>query len=146
MIRKATKADLARCVEMSGRFILETGYRGKIADNPAARREIIAKLIDGPDGVVYVIDDDGLLGMIGAFVFTHPMSGERIGCESFWWVEPEKRGTMRGVSLLKKAEAWADEKGADRMIMVQPAGAPRVGRIYEMLGYDHLENQYQKDL
>ncbi len=132
---------------MSGRFVTETGYCGKIANNPAARHDVIGNLIAGPDGAVFVVQDGpAVIGMIGAFVFTHPMSGERIGCESFWWVEPERRGRMCGIRLLKMAEAWAGKRGAARMIMVQPAGEHRVGRIYELLGYAQLENQYQKDL
>lgn len=147
MIRRATRGDVPRCVEMSGRFIRETGYHGKIANNPTARRKVIVDLIEGPDGAVFVLEEGAeIIGMIGAFVFTHPMSGERIGCESFWWVEPEHRGHYRGVHLLKAAEAWAEETRAVRMLMIEPSGESRVGRLYQLLGYTALETQYQKDL
>ena len=146
MIRKASLSDIPRLVGMGKRFIAETEYHGKISENETALTETMTGLVSSEHSRVLVADDGQPFGMIGVFVFSHPFSAQRIGCESFWWIEPEHRGTHSGVRLLKEAERWAKQRGAERMIMVHPAGASRVGRIYELLGYDKLEEQYQKDL
>ena len=145
MIREATVDDVPSLVEMGARFIAETGYRNHIAINPRALANLMIGLIDAVSGVIFVSEKDGKpVGMIGAHVYMHPMSLESVGAETFWWVEPEARGKGSGIRLLKKAEAWADERGAVRMQMVAPN--ERVAKVYSALGYTKIEEQYQKDI
>jgi GNAT superfamily N-acetyltransferase len=82
-----------------------------------------------------------MVGMIGVHIFNHPMSGEKIGCEAFWWVEPEARGG--GLGLLKRGEAWLKAMGAKRIQMIAPN--ERVARLYRRRGYSKTEEHYQKD-
>ena len=145
MIREATVDDVPSLVEMGARFISETGYRNHLAINSTALADLMLKLIDATAGVIFVSEMDGkTVGMIGAHVYMHPMSWESVGAETFWWVEPEARGKGSGIRLLKKAEAWADDKGAVRMQMVAPN--EKVAKVYAALGYTKIEEQYQKDI
>jgi GNAT superfamily N-acetyltransferase len=130
---------------MGQRFIAESSYSGRIRQEPQALVEAMAGLVVSSDAEVLVAGDP-VFAMVGGFVFSHPFSGERVACESFWWVEPERRGSALGVRLVRRLEAWARAKGAARMIMVQPTGSERIGQIYQRLGYASLEEQYQKDL
>lgn len=145
MIREATIDDVPSLVEMGKRFISETNYNRQIATNPTALADLMMRLIHATAGVIFVSEMNGkAVGMIGAHVYMHPMSWECCGAETFWWVEPEARGKGSGIRLLKKAEQWADEKGAVRMQMVAPT--EKAARVYTALGYVKLEEQYQKDI
>ena len=145
MIREATVDDVPSLVEMGARFIAETVYRNHVAINPRALANLMLMLIDSSGGAVFVSELDGKpVGMIGAQVYPHPMSMEFIGAELFWWVEPDARGKGSGIKLLKKAEEWADERGAVRMQMIAPND--KVGRVYAALGYTKIEEQYQRDI
>lgn len=96
------------------------------------------------NGVVLVAEGtSGLIGMLGAAVTPHLVTGELCGSEFFWWVRPDARGTV-GVRLLRAAEAWAKTAGATSMLMVAPD--ERVERLYERLGYSRLEVAYQRRL
>lgn len=128
---------------MGGRFLQSSSYRGRFADNAQARRDLMMRLIESPDGALFVSEKDGqLTGMIGVYAYQHPWSGERIGGEVFWWVEPEMRGC--GLKLKRRAEQWADDAGCVRFQM----GAPndRVARVYRRLGYAKIEEMWQKDM
>lgn len=142
-VRAATFDDVPTLVGMGQRFIRESSYKGKIANNAASLTKLMRRLLSDDEGVIFVLEaNDNVVGMIGAFVYEHPMSGERIAGEAFWWVEPEKRG--RGLQLMRAVERWADEKGAVRLTMIAPT--ENVGRLYRACGYEPLETHYQKDL
>jgi GNAT superfamily N-acetyltransferase len=143
VIRDAAHDDLDAIVAMGRRFLAETDYRDRISENPAQMRVIAERLIDVDEGALLVSDRDGALtGMIGLFVFRHPISDEVFATELFWWVEPEHRG--QGIRLLRRAEAWAADKGAKALQMIAPT--PQVARVYAALGYAHIEDSYQREL
>jgi GNAT superfamily N-acetyltransferase len=130
-------------VEMGTRFLTETSYRGRVTVNPEQMAATVQMLIATPIGAAFVSDQAGeLVGMIGLIAFQHPISGELTVSELFWWVEPEHRG--HGVRLLKRAERWAREIGAEKVHMIAPTS--QVGAIYERLGYEFLEMGYQRAL
>ena len=143
MIRNATHADISRLVEMGGRFIASSHYSKHFADNVLARHVLMGRLIEQPDGALFVSEKDGaVVGMIGVWAYQHPCSGDRVGGEVFWWVEPEARGC--GIELLRRAERWADDMGCVCFQMIAPDD--KVARLYRRLGYTKLEETYQRDL
>jgi GNAT superfamily N-acetyltransferase len=143
MTRMATRRDIPRLVEMGQHFLDSTVYRGLIGRNTSQMAATASMLIDSPDGCVVVAERSGVVvGMLGALVFTHHISGERVGGEVFWWVEPEHRGC--GVRLLKASETWARARGAVRMQMIAPT--PDVGALYQRMGYAAVETTYQRSL
>jgi GNAT superfamily N-acetyltransferase len=142
-IREATAADVPRLVEMGRRFRAESAYALRLADNPAQMATMAEYLIASDNGLVLVVERDGLLvGMIGVLVFPHPLSGALTAGEVVFWVEPEHRGY--GVRLMRRAEQWAIARGATTMQMVSPT--PEVGQFYARLGYHALEVAYEKEL
>ncbi|MDQ3170236.1 MAG: GNAT family N-acetyltransferase [Acidobacteriota bacterium] len=144
MMRKATSDDVPRLVEMGHRFLSSTSYAGAIADNPDQMAATASMLIEHPHGCVLVAENEAhaLVGMLGAIVYAHHISGESVCGEVFWWVEPEHRGV--GVRLLRAIETWATGKGALKMQMIAPT--PDVCVLYERLGYAPVETAYQRTL
>lgn len=128
---------------MGERFLTETAYRGRVTVNPAQMAVLVAQLLDGETGAIFVSEREGaVVGMIGLLAFVHPIAGELTVAEVFWWVEPEHRGG--GVRLLKRAEQWARALGAVKLFMIAPTA--EVGQLYERLGYESLETCYQRAL
>lgn len=139
MIREATLTDLDAMVRMGTEFHDSTPYAMDSERNPAQYRALGELLITDPTGVIFVRESDyRIVGMLGAMLFDHPVTGERTAGELFWWAAPNSRG-VTGVRLLKALEAWAREKGAERIQMTQPVWAERVGAIYSALGYEKQE-------
>lgn len=141
MIRLATAADVPRLVEMGRRFRSETGYAKHLAENPAKMTELAQQLAAA--GGLLVSERSGeIVGMIGFVIFPHFLSGETTAGEVFWWVEPEHRG--EGVKLLREAERYARARGATKIQMIAPTD--RVALLYQRLGYEFVEANYQRAL
>jgi len=141
-VRSATRDDLSVMVEMGSRF-LESVYRGRLATNTAAMLALGEQLLTDPNGLMLVAERDAaIIGMLGALVYAHPMSGEQTAAELFWWVDPEKRGG--GLVLLRTLEQWARDHGAVVLQMIAPDDG--VARLYERIGFERLETTYQRRL
>jgi GNAT superfamily N-acetyltransferase len=143
VIREATYDDVPDLVELGVRFI-ETGkYRDKIATNPEALAHMMMGLINNPYGLLLILEKDSrIIGMFGAVATLSPYSAEPVVMELFWYVAPESRGG--GVRLLRKAENWAREIGAHKMIAVSHTS--KVTRFIKKLGYQAMETHLVKAL
>lgn len=140
-VRAAVIADIPRILEMGHRFNAESPYRSVLQVTDTAMELLAHKLI--PSGWLLLSEVGGEpVGMIGFYVYAHFLSGEIVAGEIFWWVEPEHRGAGR--ELLKVAENEARRCGAKSMQMIAPD--PRVGKLYERIGYKYIESSYQRDL
>ena len=142
--RRAVRADLDTMVAM-GREFLATVYPQRLADNPDALRALGEQLLARPDSVLFVaeVPHAGVVGMIGMMVYPHPMSGERVASELFWWMDPAHRGAG-GVWLLRQAEAWAQVQGAELLQMIAPNRD--VAAFYERIGFTAIETTYLRRL
>lgn len=145
-IRPATIADVPEIVRL-GRAFRAAVYADSVADNPSQMHQTATQFIDQPSSVIFVAEDRGgaLVGMIGLIAHVHFISGVLTASEAFWFVDPLHRGST-GVKLLHRAMAWARERGATAMAMVQPHGAEDVGALYLRLGFMPIEVGWQLNL
>lgn len=142
-IREAVEGDVPRIVEMGQRFRRESAYADCLDENPVQMAAIARKLIDSPDGVIYVAESEGLvIGFIGLLLFRHHLSDALTVGEVAFWIEPEYRGC--GVRMVRLAELWATSRDATTLQMIAPS--PEVGRFYERLQFHALEVAYEKRL
>jgi len=142
--RPATVGDVEAIVAMGERFRAQTPYARRVVANPEAMRALAIRLVSDPDGLIQIAERDGVaIGMLAAIVYTHHISGARVGGEIAWWVDPEARGSV-GVCLLKDVERWARRAGAETFEMIAPT--PRVEAIYTCLGYEPVERTFQRRL
>jgi GNAT superfamily N-acetyltransferase len=142
MIRAAVEADLDALVTLGAQFHQEH-YAGFLPCNAVQFRSIGAHLIENPHGTLLVLERAGeRIGMLGAMLITHPLSGEWICSELFWYARPAARGD--GVKLLKAATEWARSNGARKLQMVAPND--RVGEFYARCGFEKVETAWQLTL
>jgi GNAT superfamily N-acetyltransferase len=141
--RPATAADVEGIVAMGARFLAQSVYRGRLADNPAQVRALATQLVDAPHGDVLVVDADGVLvGMLALIAYAHHLSGEWVAGEVAFWIDPPYRGL--GLRLLRDAERWARAQGAVRLELIAPTRD--VETLYTRLGYAPIERTYQREL
>jgi L-amino acid N-acyltransferase len=144
-IREATEADLPRVVAMFSEFVASTQYAQYVGNDPSYSAQQMARMMESDSCALFVVDLDGaVVGMLGVMVFVQPFSGELVASELFWWLDPQHRGN--GVWMLRRAEKWAQSKGAARMTMMAPVDKPRVCEIYEAIGYRAVETVFSRNL
>lgn len=135
------ESDIPRITEMGIKFREQSAYKKHLKENHEKVRELMTGLV--ANGGVLVSEEGGLVvGMFGFGVFPHFMSGENMGVEIFWWMEPEHRGG--GTKLLKAAEDKLRNEGVEKLQMIAPD--ERVGKLYSRLGYQFVESTFQKAL
>lgn len=144
VIREATFDDIESVVELGRDFIAGSQYAGFVKPDGEAMFHTVRSLVE--HHVVFVLEvmNGPVVGILGMMVYPHAVTGEQCAVECFWWVDPTFRG--HGLSMLKRAEQWATDKGAAFIQMVQPDSEARLGKVYERLGYRVTEHQYQKRL
>jgi RimJ/RimL family protein N-acetyltransferase len=129
---------------MGTAFLHLSRYIEFLTFEPGRMAEIATRLIGGRESTLIVADDGSeLVGMIGMWVYDHPLSGDRVAGEVFWWVDPHQRGRL-GLDLWAAAEAWAKDREARVIQMIAPND--RVARLYGRRGYQKLETTYQRTL
>jgi GNAT superfamily N-acetyltransferase len=144
-IRAATAADVDAIVAMGLRFQATTTYATHLRATDPTLRALATGLLANPDAAIWLAEQDGTpVGMIAAALYTQPMSGERIGSEICWWMDPSARGGRTALRLLRTAEQWATDCGAVIFQMMAPT--PEVGALYERLAYAPIETHYMRRL
>jgi N-acetylglutamate synthase-like GNAT family acetyltransferase len=145
VIREARIDEADRIVEMGRKFFLSGPYSKQLEDNPESFLAFTRGLIQNPAAKVLVAEDaQGLvIGVLAMIVSTHYLSGEMVGVELIWYVEPEYRG-QASLELFWAAEKEAKKMGAVRMQFTAPN--EKVGEIYKRLHYTQLEVGYQRSL
>jgi len=144
-IRPTTIADLPRLCDLFEAFRSSSVYAQYGPAHPEVSTALLERLLTHPDAIIFGAEDERtLVGMIGVMVTPHPMTGERMATELFWWMDPAHRG--QGLALLSRAERWASDQGAVRLLMVSPHGSPDVERMYTRLNYVPVETSWQKSL
>ena len=61
-------------------------------------------------------------------------------------VPPSARGRGIGRALVARAEAWARDHGAERLVVTTALHRADAPRFYERLGFDHTGRRYVKRL
>lgn len=137
MIREATFNDIPAIMALGREFADEAGVTARVGWDDASVWDLLAGLIENPDGILLVSDN----GMIGGMVYPHPFSGLRVFAELFWRAKDGK-----GLALLEAAEEAAKARGAKRMAMIAMDDMERTRRLYSRIGYAPVEVQFMKEL
>ena len=144
MIREATAEDMPALLDIAERFFAATGYAEFTTYSPNETQKTLEHLIEGEDGIILVLDLDGVKGVVGGLVYPFYMSGDLTGQELFWWSDVKSEG----LSLLDAVEAAAKEKGAKTftMMSLDNLSPERLDKIYLAKGYTRSEHTYIRSL
>lgn len=143
IIRAASIYDVPCLVEMGLRFRASV-YADVVPENATQMRDTAWQLIIDDNSEIFVTEGRGgeLTSMIGIQLYTHPISGERIAGEAFWWSDVPGHG----IRVFHYAKEWARKSGALRMQMVQPMADAQLGDVYHRMGARCIEAAWEFDL
>lgn len=149
MIREAEITDIPAIVAMGERFFSASGYGDFTSFDPMSAARTFQHLIESPDGVILVWEDEGLISATAAallFPFFFNIA-HRHGQEFFWWCDPDARGRA-GPALLAALEQWAIANGAKSLALASLASMRpnAVGRLYQRAGFRPSDATFVKGL
>lgn len=150
-VRKATKDDLPKIVEMGLAFFNDTKHAAVVPYNAEAVERISEQLMqDERAGAVFIAHTENgeIIGATAGILFPLWMAPEHItGQEMFWYVMPEHRKSKAGSLLFAALEEWAaNNSDSFCMVALSHMHENRIGQMYESKGYVPLERTYIKVL
>lgn len=116
--------------------------------DPEYAANLFIEFMASPAGVVWVAEWDGeLTGVFIAWFYRHDFGPVKMAVEKVWFVDPDARGSLRiAHEFILKYETWAKKNGSNFCSLVGLGNDPRVGGLYERLGYRVAEIHYIKAL
>ncbi len=148
MIRDATEDDIPEILVMGRKFFDLAGWPEIAEWDDASVTATLNHLIGSDDGVLLVVEHDGIVGMAGALLYPFYFNAKhRTGQELFWWAESGARG-REALALFDALEDRAREQGAMSFAMITVEGlrSETLGRYYRRRGYRAAENTFIKSL
>lgn len=140
--RTAKATDLAEVLDM-GMALLAIAYGEDCRPNRAAMKKVFEHVYVDPRSEIFIAERDGLIvGVLGLWVYEHPMTAETMGTEVMWWSDPAARGV--GVRLFHMAKRFARTQGVQTLHFMSPSEETDV--IYSRLGLKPIERTFQMRL
>jgi GNAT superfamily N-acetyltransferase len=149
MIERLTPESLPKSLPFYRAFLedLDRGYPGLYEPNPEHFLTSWGTVLTMGIGaaLLAVCDNDPLdhLGVLFATVTPDLIDGRLVATEHGWYVMPHARGSRVGSELIEAYEAWAFERGAEKVMMAHVVrGMPDLGAYFAKRGYAPLEMHY----
>ena len=90
-------------------------------------------------------ENDTPIGMLVVFLNHYFFSDDFFAADMLLYVQPDKRNASVAKGLISHAEHWAESSGARELRFGNSAGiTPRLGLLYERLGYKNDNHLYIK--
>jgi GNAT superfamily N-acetyltransferase len=137
-IRVATLDDLPRILELGEQLHRESPRWSRLSFSRAKAEQFLTHLIQEPNGVVFVADQQGVVvGGIAGMAAPHWSSDDIVAQEVSFFMAPEARGNIVAVRLICALRAWAELRGAKWLHAGTSTGIDpeRTARLYEALGF-----------
>lgn len=99
--------------------------------------------------VLYAEADDEVVALMLIVVSPLPMNNDHLtAAEWVFYIDKKYRGSRLGVKLMKKAEEMLTKKRVQFFTMISMTNVTpdAANRLYEHLGFEHLESCFTKEL
>lgn len=147
-LRMAVLSDLPQLLGLAHVMHTESRYRDRpLSESRVA--DLIASLINSPDGVVLVADDGGrIVGGVVGVVADDWFAVCRVAYEYAVFLDPGARGGRLALRIVQAFQREAKARGASRVEMGITTGVhpERTARLYEHCGFEFLGPVYSKEL
>ena len=144
-VRKATLEDKLDIAFLVKQFNKECKYPFKVNTDKVFNS--LDQIINHPDFIVLVAEEDGDVG--GMFIggVTAPLFSEDIvSTELAWYMQPEYRKGRSGMEMLKQYEEWSKSKGCKFVTMIDIDPYNNLESLYTRKGYKVTEKTYVKEI
>lgn len=146
-LRTATIADLPRLADLAQEFYASSRF---LKDFDLDRFvSLWTVLLKNGSGVIFLLESDGeIVGTIAGVAHPEPYSARVTAQEFYLFIRAESRGGVGLLKLLRAFEAWARAKGCAQIRIghLQDSMPDQLKRLYERMGFEHVESTFAKEL
>jgi N-acetylglutamate synthase-like GNAT family acetyltransferase len=109
----------------------------------------IHKLLSSGKAKVFILEiNNKIAGMIGVTAYKNYYNNNVRVQEIFWWVDYEYRNTRDSIKLFNKVEEWAQNIGADEVMVSSTAtmNVDKLEKFYTKKGFRKMDINYIRSL
>lgn len=148
MIRKAKESDAERIIVLINKFFNESlSYYGLRFNQETILETVFFHI---KNHIVFVAEEDNIIvGVIGGVIAKSLFDrSQDIAQETMWYVDPEYRGGIVGIRLIKAFEKECKNLGANFIVMIHMSNlySDTLHRFYKIHGYTFIEQHYIKEI
>lgn len=110
IVRRATIDDLPELLRL-GELMRRESQESFPEIDPAYTRKIAELALGITEYAVFVLEDDGIIGMLMCLSAGNVFSPVRYAINDLIFIQPDKRGIRAFKMLLDAYVSWADERG-----------------------------------
>jgi GNAT superfamily N-acetyltransferase len=145
IVRLAKYKDIVECMDIGEEFWLTTPYAQVVPYNAGGVAGLLTSLVQA-ENMLVAIDEDKIIGVSALLVTPFHFNPDiKMGCELFWYVNPDAREKGVGAVMLGALEEMAKQKGATLWSMGS-FGWTDADTMLKKRGYALTEKTYSKVL
>lgn len=148
MIRAACFLDIPAIINLGSRYVEEevkaVCHHSAIWDADTSAH-YLAQALSGNNFLWVAVRDGKVVGFLWASVHgMAPWNPTPVASDFLFYLEPEYRGTVTALMLIKEYRAWAGKIGCveARLSLASGINEERVGRAYDILGFKPFGTVY----
>ena len=140
-VRHALEADVPAMVELGRRMHAESPTYRELSYSPekaaALGLRVVGTLLN-PGGALVAEVNGRIVGMLAGYVVEHWFSHDKVASDYVLYIDPEHRGGMTAVRLIRAFERWAIAQGATVLLPGVSTGVKteQTRDLYRALGYE----------
>lgn len=149
MIRKACFLDIPVIINLGNRYVeeevKEVCHHSAIWDAAMSAHHLCQSLTDDSGFLWVAVRDGRVVGFLWCAVHAMaPWNLTPVASDYLFYIEPEYRGTVTALMLIKEYRAWAGKLGCveARLSLASGINEDRVGRAYDILGFKPFGTVY----
>ena len=130
-----------------GRSFAEESNAGDF--NDLAFLKTIHTILSTNTGKVFILEiDNQIAGMVGVNAYKNYYNNNLRVQEIFWWIDYQYRNTRDSIKLFNKVEEWAQEIGADEVMVSSTAtmNVDKLEKFYTKKGFRKMDINYIRSL
>jgi ribosomal protein S18 acetylase RimI-like enzyme len=146
MIRKMQEKDIDYLVDLGYLMHQESSFADLEYDKDKVR-ELGQEILHADNYCCYIYERENkiigfIVGICGHYYFNH----QKYASDYLLYIDPDKRGSIAAVRLLKELEKWAKLKNCQEIRLGSSANInpEQVKKLYERLGYTTTGHLFRK--
>ena len=147
--RPMAEHDIDRIVRLGQKMHAESAFSALNYDKGKFSDLLRAYVAQPETHFSFVAEKDGaLIGMLLGYVSDYFFGNDLIANEVVWYVDPDFRGGLTGLRLMREFESWSAARGVSEVYMGVSTGVlvDRTGDLLVRFGYKHVGGNYKRSV
>tara|TARA_R110000787_G_scaffold97868_10_gene201630 strand:+ start:116 stop:571 length:456 start_codon:yes stop_codon:yes gene_type:complete len=144
LIRPGRASDVDGLVELGRKHHAE-GFTRLGYDGAKVEKLIMSHMTDANKFGRVAEKDGEIIGAIAGWMGEYPYSRDLVATDSWFFIDPTKRGGVAALRLMAEFKTWARERGAKEIYISVSSGyhLEKMDKLFNRVGFNCVGGVYQ---